>query len=33
MTLLKKSTSDEEKKFFFDLINKARYTVAKKVIK
>lgn len=33
MTLLKKSTSDDEKKFFFNLINEARHLAAKKVIK
>lgn len=33
MTLLKKATSDSEKRFFFDLIDEARHIAAKKVIK
>lgn len=33
MSLLKKASSDDERKFFFEVINGARHIAAKKVIK
>lgn len=33
MTLLKKASSDDERKFFFNLVNEARHIAAKKVVK
>ena len=33
MSLLKKASSDEEREFFFDLIDEVRHLAAKKVVK
>jgi hypothetical protein len=33
MSLLKKASSEDEKKFFFDLVDEIRHVAAKKIIK